>query len=127
MKFRTDKDDIIKELQLLQGIVEKRNTMPGTDLEVGLKTKIPATIETPGSITVSGKKTFEIVRSLRENLEICFQVENKNTLLITSGSSEFKLVGLPEEDYPPVEVSAFEKGLVFPLSVLPLLRSNDTT
>ncbi len=134
MKFRTNKDDIIKELQLLQGIVEKRNTMPilaniliktgqdeieltGTDLEVGLKTKIPATIETPGSITVSGKKTFEIVRSLRENLEICFQVENKNTLLITSGSSEFKLVGLPEEDYPPVEVSAFEKGLAFPLSV----------
>ena len=72
MNFSIDKKDIIDELQLLQGIVEKRNTMPilanilvevsdkevnitGTDLEVGLKTHFPAKIEEPGAITVSGK------------------------------------------------------------------------
>lgn len=134
MKFRTKKEDMVRELQMLQGIVEKRNTMPilaniliktreneieltGTDLEVGLKTKLPAIIETPGAITVSGKKTFEIVRSLREDMDIIFQLENQNTFLITSGASEFKLVGLPEEDYPPVEISEFEKGISFPLDI----------
>ena len=78
MKFSVVKDVILDELQLLQGIVEKRNTMPilanilvtagedkvemtGTDLEVGLRTHFPAQTEEPGSITVSGKKVFEIV------------------------------------------------------------------
>jgi DNA polymerase-3 subunit beta len=134
MKFKTKKDDIVKELQILQGIVEKRNTMPilaniliktqeneveltGTDLEVGLKTRFPATIEAPGSITVSGKKTFEIVRSLREDIDVSFKVENQNTLIITSGASRFKLVGLPEEDYPPVVTSEFDRGLGFPLDI----------
>ena len=75
MKFSTKKEDIANELQLLQGIVEKRNTMPilanilvnakekeieliGTDLEVGLKTHFPAKIQETGSITLSGKKVF---------------------------------------------------------------------
>ncbi|MCD6192290.1 MAG: DNA polymerase III subunit beta [Candidatus Aminicenantes bacterium] len=134
MKFTTKKQDMVKELQILQGIVEKRNTMPilaniliktreneveltGTDLEVGLKTKLPAKVEIPGSITVSGKKTFEIVRSLREDIDITFVVENQNTLVITSGASEFRLVGLPEEDYPPVVTSQFEKEIRFPLDI----------
>ena len=81
MKFTVPKEKILEELQLLQGIVEKRNTMPilanilvqagsdevemtGTDLEVGLRTHFEASIEEPGAITVSGKKLFEIVKSL---------------------------------------------------------------
>ena len=77
MKFSIKKEEIASELQLLQGIVEKRNTMPilanilvnatekeieltGTDLEVGLKTHFPAKIEEEGSITLSGKKIFRI-------------------------------------------------------------------
>jgi DNA polymerase-3 subunit beta len=132
MKFSINKEDILRELQLLQGIVEKRNTMPilanilvnateseveliGTDLEVGLKTHFPAQIDGTGSITISGKKVFEIVRSLAEEQKILFS-EGKDLMMeITSGESEFKVLCLPKEDFPPIPEPKFAKNIVLPL------------
>ncbi len=132
MKFSINKEDMLRELQLLQGIVEKRNTMPilanvlvkvteseveliGTDLEVGLKTHFPAQIEGTGSITISGKKLFEIVRSLAEEQQVVFN-EGKDLMMeITSGESEFKVLCLPKEDYPQMAEPKFEKNIVLPL------------
>jgi DNA polymerase-3 subunit beta len=132
MKFSINREDILQELQLLQGIVEKRNTMPilanilvnateseveliGTDLEVGLKTYFPAKIDETGSITVSGKKLFEIVRSLSEDQKVVFN-EGKDLMMeITSGESEFKVLCLPKEDYPQMPEPKFEKNIVLPL------------
>ena len=132
MKFSIDKEDILRELQLLQGIVEKRNTMPilanilvntteseveliGTDLEVGMKTHFPAQIDGTGSITISGKKVFEIVRSLAEEQKVVFN-EGKDLMMeITSGESEFKVLCLPKEDYPQMPEPKFEKNIVLPL------------
>jgi len=132
MRFSVNREDILKELQLLQGIVEKRNTMPilanilvnareddieltGTDLEVGLKTHFPANVEDPGAFTVSGKKIFEIVRSLPEGREASFQENQDLTLQITSGMSRFKVLCLPKEDYPQVPEPKFEKKIQLPL------------
>jgi len=132
MKFTTSKEDILRELQLFQGIVEKRNTMPilanilvnareneveiiGTDLEVGLKTHFPAQIEETGAITVSGKKLFEIVRSLSEDQKIVFYEGKDLQMQITSGESEFKVLCLPKEDYPQVPEPRFERNIVLPL------------
>ncbi len=132
MKFSINKDDILRELQLLQGIVEKRNTMPilanilinateneieiiGTDLEVGLKTHFPAQIEETGSITISGKKLFEIVRSLAEEQRVLFNEGKDLVMEIISGESEFKVLCLPKEDYPQVPEPKFEKNIVLPL------------
>jgi DNA polymerase-3 subunit beta len=135
MKFSIKKEDILRELQLLQGIVEKRNTMPilanvlvsaaeneveliGTDLEVGLKTHFPAQIEETGSITISGKKVFEIVRSLADEHTVYFN-EGKDLMMeITSGESEFKVLCLSKEDYPQVPEPKFEKNIVIPLDKL---------
>jgi len=135
MKFSINRDDILRELQLLQGIVEKRNTMPilanilinateneveliGTDLEVGLKTHFPAQIEKTGSITISGKKVFEIVRSLAEEQHVLFNEEKDLMMEITSEESEFKVLCLPKEDYPQVPEPKFEKNIVLPLEKL---------
>ncbi len=132
MKFSINKEDILRELQLLQGIVEKRNTMPilanilinateneieiiGTDLEVGLKTHFPAQIEETGSITISGKKLFEIVRSLAEEQRVLFNEGKDLVMEIISGESEFKVLCLPKEDYPQVPEPKFEKNIVLPL------------
>jgi DNA polymerase-3 subunit beta len=135
MKFSIKKEDVLRELQLLQGIVEKRNTMPilanilisaaeneieliGTDLEVGLKTHFPAQIEETGSITISGKKVFEIVRSLADEQTVSFK-EGKDLMMeITSGESEFKVLCLPKEDYPQVPEPRFERNIVIPLDKL---------
>ncbi len=132
MKFSIKKEDIANELQLLQGIVEKRNTMPilanilvsaaggeieitGTDLEVGLKTHFSAEIEEEGSITLSGKKVFEIVKSLPESQSVSFKESGDLTMEIKSGESEFKVLCLPREDYPQVPEPKFEKNIVLPL------------
>lgn len=132
MKFSIKKENISSELQLLQGIVEKRNTMPvlanilitaseneieitGTDLEVGLKTHFPAEIEESGGITLSGKKVFEIVKSIPENETVTFKESDNLTMEITSGKSEFKVLCLPIEDYPQVPEPKFEKNIVIPL------------
>ncbi len=131
MKFSLKKETLLDELQLLQGIVEKRNTMPilanilvnvsaeeveltGTDLEVGLRTHFAATVEKPGAITINGKKIFEIVKSLPEGRDVT--VEQKDEVVeITSGESEFKVLCLPKEDYPQVPEPRFERGILLPL------------
>lgn len=84
MKFSVSKDRILDELQNLQGIVEKRNTMPilanillnvtdteveitGTDLEVGMRTHFAAEIEETGTVTVSGKNCSKSSNRFRMN------------------------------------------------------------
>jgi len=132
MKFSIDRDEILGELQLLQGIVEKRNTMPilanilmnvtekeveliGTDLEVGLKTHFSAQIEKTGALTASGKKLFEIIRSLPEGQKVTFQESQELNMEIISGASEFKVLCLPKEDYPQVPEPNFQKNIRLPL------------
>lgn len=132
MKFSVVKETILEELQLLQGIVEKRNTMPilanilitvgdgrvefvGTDLEVGLKTAIEAETEEAGAITISGKKIFEIVKSLPDGQPVSFKENDDLMMEIRSGKSEFKVLCLPKEDFPQVPDATFDKGIVLPL------------
>jgi DNA polymerase-3 subunit beta len=132
MKFSINKEDILEELQLLQGIVEKRNTLPilanilidvtkekvemtGTDLEVGLKSHFPAKIDKTGAVTVSGKKLFEIVKSLAEEKEVTFKESQDSMIEITAGESEFKILCLPKDDYPQVPEPRFEKNIILPV------------
>jgi DNA polymerase-3 subunit beta len=132
MKFSIAKDEILGELQLLQGIVEKRNTMPilaniliaaendqveltGTDLEVGLRTHFAADVEENGAITLSGKKIFEIVKSLSGAHAVRFQQSENHMMEIISGASQFKVLCLPKEDYPQVPEPKFEKNIILPL------------
>jgi DNA polymerase-3 subunit beta len=131
MKFSLPKENFLDELQLLQGIVEKRNTMPilanilmnvseseveltGTDLEVGLRTHFNARIQKPGAITVNGKKIFEIVKSLPEGQTVSIE-QKAETIEITAGESEFKVLCLQREDYPQVPEAKFEKKIQLPL------------
>ncbi len=134
MKIKVERDPLQQELQLLQGIVEKRNTMPilanilmnaspgkvemtGTDLEVGLKTHVEAEVEEAGAVTVNGKKIFEIVKSLAEGQTVALRKKDE-TLEVVSGESEFKIVCMPKEDYPQVPEPKFENGLQLPMTAM---------
>ena len=127
MKFAIAREAFLDELQVLQGIVEKRNTMPilanillnvtaadiemtGTDLEVGLRTHLAAAIERPGAITVNGKKIFEIVKSLPAGEDVRVELKDE-TIEIRAGESEFKILCLAKEDYPQVQDGKFDKGI----------------
>jgi DNA polymerase-3 subunit beta len=127
MKLKIKKDEILKGLQRIQGVVDKKNTMPilsnmllvadgtgieiiATDLEIGLRGRYAAEVEKPGAVTVSAKKMFEIVRELPEE-DIQIRVEEGNWVKIVSGHSQFKLVGLPKEEYPSMPDVA-EEGMI---------------
>lgn len=127
MKLKIKKEEILKGLQLIQGVVEKKNTMPilsnmlftaddkgveivATDLEIGLRGHYAADVEKPGSVTVSAKKMYEIVRELPDE-DIQVRVEDGNWVKIQSGRSQFKLVGLPKDEYPALPDVA-EEGMI---------------
>jgi len=127
MKLKIKKDEILKGLQRIQGVVEKKNTMPilsnmllsadsngveivATDLEIGLRGRYAAEVEKPGAVTVSAKKMYEIVRELPAD-DIQIKVEDGNWVKIISGQSHFKLVGLPKDEYPALPDVA-EEGMI---------------
>jgi len=127
MKLKIKKEEFLKGLQRIQGVVEKKNTMPilsnmllsaengaleiiATDLEIGLRGRYAAEIERPGAVTVSAKKMYEIVRELpAEDIQI--RVDEGSWVKIVSGHSQFKLVGLPKDEFPALPDVA-EEGLI---------------
>ncbi|MBM4123816.1 MAG: DNA polymerase III subunit beta [Nitrospira sp.] len=116
MKLRISRDELLTALQRVQGVVEKRNTMPqlsnilveakpegvdvtATDLEIGMRGLYKATVQEPGAITLSARKVFEILKELPAG-EVELTVGENNWATIRSGKSQFKIVGLPGGDYP---------------------------
>ncbi len=127
MKLTIKKEEILKGLQRIQGVVEKKNTMPilanmlltakkdgveivATDLEIGLRGRYAAEVAQPGAVAVSAKKMYEIVRELPSE-EVELTVEENNWVRILSGHSQFKLVGLPPDEYPALPDVA-EDGMI---------------
>ncbi|MEE9542477.1 MAG: DNA polymerase III subunit beta [Thermodesulfobacteriota bacterium] len=120
MEFLIKKAVFLKSLQRIQGIVEKRNTMPilsnvlieavgskvniiATDLEVFIKDSIEATVKTEGAVTVNARKIFEIIKELPdENVDISVNKDSKVT--IKGGKAKFNIMGLPSKDFPAFPV-----------------------
>ncbi len=116
MNFTIEKDIFVKGLGRIQGIVEKRNTIPvlsnvllegsdgelhltATDLEVGMRSSYPANVRKPGKITVSAKKLYEIIKELAEE-EISFTVKENSWIEVKCGKAQFNIVGLSADEFP---------------------------
>jgi len=139
MKVRIGRDELLTGLQRVQGVVEKRNTMPilsnilleakqdgaeivATDLELGMRGLYKATVLKTGGVTVSARKLFEIIKELPSG-EIELTAGDNNWTIIQAGKSQFKVVGLPSSDYPALP--AIEREGLTPLSgdgLLELIR-----
>ncbi len=120
MKFSVSREALLKPLQLVAGVVERRQTLPvlsnvlivlkddqlsltGTDLEVEIIGRIG--LEQPGQsgeITVPAKKLVDICRSLPDGSNIEFFQEDSR-IIVKSGRSRFTLSTLPASDFPNVE------------------------
>src|SRR5262245_42351758 len=118
MKLSIERDELLRGLGRVQAIVERRGTMPilanvliearedgltlaATDLEVAVVATHPATVKTPGSVTLGAKKLYEIVREL-EASEVVLASEDGARVTVTCGPAEFgRLVPSPAE-YPSV-------------------------
>lgn len=139
MKFTTGRLSLLRELSFLQGITEKKTTIPilaslhfsagaraggltihGTDLDSHLTTFLDATIVEPGECCIPAKKLTEIVKALPE-AEITFTVEGES-IRITCERSKFKLTGHIPSNFPAAKVTP-ETMLPFPADTLKTLFS----
>jgi DNA polymerase-3 subunit beta len=119
MKLTATREEILGPVQNVIGVVERRQTMPvlsnvllsarngklavtGTDLEVELVSAIALTVQTPGDITVPGRKLLDILRALPESVTVTLTVEG-DRLVVRAGRSRFTLSTLPAAEFPLVE------------------------
>jgi len=119
MKLRAARDVLLKPLQAVIGVVERRQTMPilsnvllvaregellvtATDLEVELVASAEVAVEAGGEITVSGRKLLDICKALPDGSDIDISLSGEK-LVVRSGRSKFSLVTLPAAEFPSVE------------------------
>jgi DNA polymerase III subunit beta len=118
MKFSVSKEKLLEGLQTVQNVVSTRTTLPilsnvllqaddgklrftTTDLDVGISGTVEAAIEKPGATTLPARRLAGIVRELPA-AEVSIEVDSKNVASIRCGQSFFKILGLPEEEFPPL-------------------------
>src|ERR1700751_4585109 len=118
MKFSATKEKILEGLQQVQNVVSTRTTLPilsnvllqakegavhltTTDLDVGVRGSFEANVDKVGATTLPARRLFTIIRELPSS-EIHIDVDGKTAASIRSGQSFFKILGLPEEEFPPL-------------------------
>jgi len=116
MEFSVKKSDLLRELNLTQGVVEKKTTIPilsnlllefegsslrisATDLELGLRCGCAAKVRKDGAGTVPAKRLVEIVRSLPES-DVRFKILENHWVQVNCERASFKLVGMAKDNFP---------------------------
>ena len=128
MEFRIAKDELIRALSRVQGIVEKRSTNPiianvlleagsdgmkvsATDTEVSLIGHYAIECIEPGRLTLGAKQLYEIARLVPTDT-VSFRLPEGSFLMeISSGKAQFKVLGLSADDFPPITDGGDGEGL----------------
>jgi DNA polymerase-3 subunit beta len=121
MELVVRKDNLLRELQLFQGIVERKNTIPilanvlfeaeggkvrmaATDLEVGLRSQCDADVSKGGSLTLPAKKLYEIIKALPDSAEVHIQ-EDRNGVKVAAERFDSRMQTMAREDFPTLPES----------------------
>jgi len=116
MEFVILKSDLVRELQTVTGVVEKRATLPilsnlllqvkgdrlhvrASDLEVSVRGSVGAEVVKPGAVTLPAAKLLEIARSLPD-AEVRFKLQDDNHVGIRCERTRYRLSGQPVDDFP---------------------------
>ena len=116
MEFVAKQSALLRELNVVQGVVEKKNTVPilanvllvakgdsvgvmATDLEVSVRSSLTASVIREGGLSVSARKLHEIVRALPDS-DVQFKSDGENWATIVCERSRFRIMGLPKDDFP---------------------------
>lgn len=116
MDVSVRREDLVRGLSLVQGVVERRNTLPilsnvllepaeeglaltATDMEVGLRGVVPAQVKKRGSVTVNARKLYEIAREVAAE-EVVLRASQAGWVDCLAGRSKFKVVSLDAKDFP---------------------------
>jgi DNA polymerase III subunit beta len=133
-KFKVTKEAILDGLQRVQNVVSTRTTLPilsnvllqtskgslsltTTDLDVAVRCKVEADVSKEGSTTLPARKLFSILKEVPA-AEIEVEVDDRNAASIRCGSSFYKIMGLPEEEFPRFPEVGAGKSLKIEQSIL---------
>ncbi len=140
MELKIKQTDFLEALKWTQGIAERKSTMPvlsnvllsaedkglaimATDLEVSIRIQTPCQVLQKGSVLVNAKGLFDIVREApHKEIKLTGQ---KEAVEVVSGKSEFKVLGMPTNEFPALPSSS-DKAVV-PLGGSTLLEMIDRT
>ena len=133
MELVVRKNDLLRELQFFQGIVERKNTIPilanvlleakgdevrflATDLEVGLRSRCTASVAKSGALTLPAKKFYEIIKSLPEtDIRIA---EDKGGVKVAADRFDSRMQTLPREDFPTLPESGGSLSATLPRAAI---------
>ena len=152
MQFVVKRDILLKSLNFVQGVVEKKNTLPilsnvllllkdnklcivATDLDIIFYDEIKdVKIINEGSTTTSAAILYDILRKISSNSELSFDLKSKNKLSLKSENSDFNLLCLPTDNFPTFadefegkEISLNSNRLLKLLNKTRISISNDDT
>jgi DNA polymerase-3 subunit beta len=133
MELVVRKNELLRELQLFQGIVERKNTIPilanvlmeakgdevrmlATDLEVALRSRCQAAVAKSGSLTLPAKKLYEIIKALPET-DIRIE-QDKNGVKVAADRFDSRMQTLPREDFPTLPDASGKARAALPRNVL---------
>jgi len=123
MKFTVTRNSLLSELTLVQGVIEKKNTIPilsnilveavgerlditASDGDVTIRCGCPVAVAIEGATTIAARRLFDIVRLLPENAEIELSLLENNWVELRSGNSHYKIVAVPKDDFPLIPDAA---------------------
>jgi len=133
MELTLKRSDFLNELALMQGVVERKNTIPilsnillkasdghldftSTDLDLTLLCQAEAQVSQPGSVTVPARKLFDLIRNLPES-DVALRLTDNHYLAVTCERAHFRLVAQPAEDFPTVPKVEGKGEISFPLDL----------
>ena len=143
MRLTIERADLLKSLQHVQSVVERRNTIPilsnlmvsaqsgrlcltATDMDIAVVDAVPSDIGQDGATTAPAHMLYDIVRKLPEGSEVEIATEDGNDRLsVRTGRSSFSLHCLPTEDFPVMTDGEFSHQFTMPAGEL--LRLVDKT
>ncbi len=116
MEIKINRDEFFKSISRVQSIIEKRSNMPilstilltakgtdlhvsATDLELGFQQTLPADVINEGSVTISGRKLFEILKESKKDIFHIKEKEN-NWVFLSDDVAQFNLACLSADEYP---------------------------
>jgi DNA polymerase-3 subunit beta len=134
MEFVIKQSDLVRELQTVTGVVEKRATLPilanllfevgpsglsvgASDLEVTIRGTAKATVVKPGSVTLPAGKLYEIARSLPDS-DVQFKLLERHVVSISCERTRYKIAGQPRDEFPKFPDLDVTKGIGLPAGSL---------
>ena len=116
MKFKVEKDILVKGIDMIQNVISSRSTLPilsnflleaqkdsvrltATDLNIGISCVIPVNILEAGSVTIPARRFSNIIKELSES-SVEVTTKKNNMVTIEAKNCLFKIIGLPADEFP---------------------------